>query len=313
MADSNPGLENDLTKLIEDIFVVRKDTLFSPRSLASQLVQEITATTRRKKQPAERFAPDQYTLSIHPDDISLLIPNVSHTQSIFSERLQIVLEKNGYSLAREPHITLATDPTLGRSQQRVIAWHSSDPLQFTAGDAPQEMVDHRQPPENAFLIVNGKHRFSLNRDNFTIGRRLDNHLILEDLHVSRRHARIEMEAGHYFISDCESTAGTFVNNRQVKRSRLHPGDQIRICDYLLIYGEGTGAPDLQPPSDLAVESAGSSLGVPTTPGIPDILYAGTRPIKEDNYHATNQITHPGSLKLPESREKSSKSTEDAPD
>jgi len=296
MVDSNSQLESDLEALIAETFTLTKDSTFSARSLAQQLVNEITATTRKREQPQQLFAPDQYTFSIHPDDIEILIPDVPHTQVILSQKLQVVLEKNGYTLARAPHITLATDPTLDRWEQRVIGWHSSDPLQFVSGDAPTHMVDHRQPPENAFLMVDGKHQFTLDREVFTIGRRLDNNLILEDLHVSRRHARLELDDGHYYLVDCDSTAGTYINNRQVKKTRLNPGDLVRICDYELIYGEGAGAPDLEPAEKAPLESKKPVSKEPGVRRIPDRLEKKTRPIQLDKFHANNQITHPTSLK-----------------
>ncbi|MBN1266856.1 MAG: DUF3662 domain-containing protein [Anaerolineales bacterium] len=296
MEDPNSRLENDLETLILETFAKTEGSLFSARSLADQLVNEISATTLKRKDPQQFFAPDQYTLSIHPDDIQLLIPDVSHTQTILSKQLQTALEKNGFTLAREPHITVATDPTLDRWEQRVIGWHSSNPLQFMPGDAPVHMVDHRQPPENAFLIVDGKHQFVLDREIFTIGRRLDNHLILEDLHVSRRHARLELNDGHYYIIDCGSTAGTYVNNRQINRHRLHPGDLVRIADSQLIYGEGSGAPDLQPSPHKAAEREKTALDTPAARSAADRLMDRTRPMELDGFHANNQITHPTSIK-----------------
>jgi pSer/pThr/pTyr-binding forkhead associated (FHA) protein len=75
-----------------------------------------------------------------------------------------------------------------------------------------------------------------------IGRRLDNHLILEDRHVSRSHARLDVVEGHYVIVDLGSTAGTRVNGRLITRHTLRPGDIVSIAAVQMIYGEDPGGP-----------------------------------------------------------------------
>ncbi len=63
----------------------------------------------------------------------------------------------------------------------------------------------------------------------TIGRRSDNDIALLDLEVSRRHARIDYIAPHYYISDLGSTNGTRVNGRPIDGRRpLRSGDIIEV-------------------------------------------------------------------------------------
>ena len=55
--------------------------------------------------------------------------------------------------------------------------------------------------------------------------------IKDDPLVSRKHALIEHKDGSYYISDCCSTNGTYVNNHPVpgdKKVELKSGDVIRI-------------------------------------------------------------------------------------
>src|SRR6266852_906146 len=53
---------------------------------------------------------------------------------------------------------------------------------------------------------------------FSIGRTLENDLTIEDTSLSRRHALIDNFQGHFSLSDCGSSNGTFVNGRQVTGS-----------------------------------------------------------------------------------------------
>jgi pSer/pThr/pTyr-binding forkhead associated (FHA) protein len=55
--------------------------------------------------------------------------------------------------------------------------------------------------------------------------------------VSRRHARIIVEGGNYFIEDLDSTNFTFVNKQQVApkvRQPLKDGDEIRCGRVALV-------------------------------------------------------------------------------
>jgi hypothetical protein len=146
------------------------------------------------------------------------------------------------SLAREPHITLATDPTLARGDVRVITWHSSDPILEARRAAQEDDQVTETPPEGAFFMIEGSRHFPLDRTLINIGRRLDNHLVLENPHISRRHAQLRVRGGHFNIHDLNSTAGTRVNGKQVQEWTLRPGDIVTLATVQLIYGEDPSGP-----------------------------------------------------------------------
>lgn len=65
------------------------------------------------------------------------------------------------------------------------------------------------------------------------GRDPTNDLVLPLALVSRHHARIERQNGHYYVRDLHSTNGTYVNNKRLEPDVPHvlsPGDVIRIGD-----------------------------------------------------------------------------------
>ncbi len=69
----------------------------------------------------------------------------------------------------------------------------------------------------------------LTEDCFAIGQDAANQLVINDAGISARHAQIEREQGHYFISDCASQEGTFVNAERITgRYQLRSGDAIRL-------------------------------------------------------------------------------------
>ncbi|HEY2826011.1 MAG TPA: EAL domain-containing protein [Pirellulales bacterium] len=65
---------------------------------------------------------------------------------------------------------------------------------------------------------------------FTVGRRRDQHLCLELATVSARHAEIVERDGRLFVSDLESTNGTYVNGKRIDRStELKENDIVQFA------------------------------------------------------------------------------------
>jgi pSer/pThr/pTyr-binding forkhead associated (FHA) protein len=73
----------------------------------------------------------------------------------------------------------------------------------------------------------GPHAFPLGLNLVTIGRGLNNDLIVEDPRVSRQHSQIRYKSRRFFIGDLGSTNGTYVNGTQVTTDQvLHDGDTV---------------------------------------------------------------------------------------
>lgn len=91
------------------------------------------------------------------------------------------------------------------------------------------------------LIV--KYRGSVVKDciitqpEFTIGRKPENDLVIEDPAVSGRHARIVKIQAVYFIEDLQSTNGTLVNGNTFDRKQLHDADVVMIGKHRLVFLE----------------------------------------------------------------------------
>lgn len=69
----------------------------------------------------------------------------------------------------------------------------------------------------------------------TIGRSTNNHIVLPDLLVSRRHAQVRKVGQSYQLVDLGSTNGTYHNGRRVHRATLRPGDLVSIGHYQLVF------------------------------------------------------------------------------
>jgi hypothetical protein len=65
-------------------------------------------------------------------------------------------------------------------------------------------------------------------DDLLLGRHRSCDIVLDDLSVSRRHARLRFRDGHWVLQDMGSTNGTLVNRAAVVRCQLHPGDEMHV-------------------------------------------------------------------------------------
>jgi hypothetical protein len=220
----------------------------STDSVYRQLAREIIGVARHDED-GQAYAPDQYTLSVHPISDETIGKNRVDLQTRLADKLKQVLNEQGFILARQPHITFATDPTMSEDEVRVIAWHSSDPLGLTdSGEYVQPEIKEPVIPSGAFLVIEGNRHFKLEQEIIRIGRRPENDLILDNRHISRSHAMLQAVEGHYVLRDLGSTAGTRLNHQLIKESVIKPGDVITLATIELIYGEDqTGPPDETPP------------------------------------------------------------------
>jgi hypothetical protein len=77
--------------------------------------------------------------------------------------------------------------------------------------------------------------FPLERPRLTVGRRPDSDVFLDDVTVSRDHAVVVKRGEHYYLDDCGSLNGTYVNRRRIDSQRLNDGDELQIGKYKLAF------------------------------------------------------------------------------
>src|SRR5260370_17347008 len=75
----------------------------------------------------------------------------------------------------------------------------------------------------------------LDKPRFTIGRKPDNDLVIDNPAVSGHHALIFIEEGAFFIEDLGSTNGTFGNDAKILKEKLKNSAGIVACNHVLIY------------------------------------------------------------------------------
>src|SRR2546430_1835996 len=81
--------------------------------------------------------------------------------------------------------------------------------------------------EIATLSWNGK-QHEIEKRRVVIGRSKDVDIQVEDPNVSRRHAEVRQEGAAYWVVDLDSTNGTEINGRRLKRAKLRAGGAITV-------------------------------------------------------------------------------------
>ena len=112
---------------------------------------------------------------------------------------------------------------------------------FLSGEE-REIVS-QLPKNSAMLIViagaNRGARFLIDSDETSIGRDPKSDIFLDDVTVSRVHAKISRSAaGDFAVHDCGSLNGSYLNAHQIKESNLAVGDEIQIGKFRLTYFKG---------------------------------------------------------------------------
>ena len=82
----------------------------------------------------------------------------------------------------------------------------------------------------------------LTKDRTSLGRRPYNDIVIDNLAVSGEHAVLQMSGNEVFVEDLNSTNGTYLNGKAVKKQQLSNGDTVEIGKYKIKYvNEATSA------------------------------------------------------------------------
>jgi pSer/pThr/pTyr-binding forkhead associated (FHA) protein len=125
------------------------------------------------------------------------------------------------------------------------------------------------------------------KDKTTLGRRPYNDIVIDNLAVSGEHAVLQMVGADVFIEDLNSTNGTYINGKAIKKQLLQHNDTVEIGKYKIKYmtgehqdyektmvikpgafGPGSGPPTFQPTAPMSTGTSGfGGLGPSATAAI----------------------------------------------
>ncbi len=105
----------------------------------------------------------------------------------------------------------------------------------------------------------------ITKDKTTLGRRPYNDIVIDNLAVSGEHAVLQMLGNDVFIEDLNSTNGTYINGKAIKKQMLAHNDAVEIGKYKIKYLVDEGADYEKTMIMRQGSSAGMGTGVPHTP------------------------------------------------
>jgi len=100
------------------------------------------------------------------------------------------------------------------------------------------MSEGQLVPADCFVAVYGDdigQRYDLSDEPAVFGRSEEAQVFIDSEHVSREHCVVERDGRHRYITDLESTNGTYVNDKPISRHRLASGDLVQLGEAMFKY------------------------------------------------------------------------------
>lgn len=211
-------------------------TTVQPAEIARRLERAMDA--QQLATPEGPVVPNDYLVRLHPEDFVQFADFADSLSLQLEEWLLDVAEERDYGFVDQVRVRLIGDPSVPRRQVHVEAQIAPLPYdEFASRQVWQRTEVYRvlhdtgNVPRAFLRVLEGPlagQTFLIRKKVTTIGRALDNDIVLEVLDVSRRHARIEFVEGHFEVVDQGSTNGTLVNGRAVERAPLSNGDRLTL-------------------------------------------------------------------------------------
>jgi hypothetical protein len=196
------------------------------------------------------IVPSFYRAFLHPEDFRAFEAFQDDLEREMANYLRELAKERGFSLLQHPIVDVAPDPAVGRRSIQVVAEMTG----VHPGNAPGEQpsvestqvigqrgasVAQRPAGPSAELVmqtVDGTHNFPLDSNLVTIGRGLNNDVVLEDPRISRQHAQVRFKSRRFLIADQGSTNGTYVNGTPVTTEQvLRNGDIVSLGGLEMVF------------------------------------------------------------------------------
>lgn len=258
--------ESFVERLMEGSFARLFRSPIQPAEIAKRLEREMEAHPTISV--GRTYVPNQYDVTLNPADFAEFEPFRHSLEHNMAEFISDLAAERGYSLMSRPKVELTPDETVPRRGIEVATRLSDAPVasalagtQRMPPDAasrseiqverthamphvprgrqqPGRMAPNMAPPAAYLQPLMGDSAgrdFPLAKTLISIGRGLDNDLVIDDPRVSRHHAQITFRHSHYLLRDQRSTNGTFVNNQPIETVVLASGDRVSIGGFELIF------------------------------------------------------------------------------
>jgi hypothetical protein len=253
------NIEDKIESLFEGVFGRAFRTNVQPVELARKLVKEME--DHRVISVSRLYVPNEYTVYLSPADREQF---ANFEESLLGE-LQDYLAENA---RREKYVLLSPPKVLMETDEDLEVGEFGIATRMAQGTGPQPVPNEAPAPdvapgatmvykpkqpdtqavsaeelglerEVATLSWDGK-QLEIEKRRVVIGRSKDCEIQVADPNVSRRHAEVRQEGSAHWVVDLDSTNGTEVNGRRLKRAKLRPGDTITVGSTDLVFRREAG-------------------------------------------------------------------------
>ena len=220
-----------------------------PVQIAKRLIRAMESHQTISLQ--KTFVPNSYVVTLSPADHAQFEPYRKSLERDLAEALLGAARERNFTLLSFPTVEIERADDVARGDVRVacalvdatgadVDEGSPELGKVAAGHTmvlDREALLQARPraPKASLDVVGEGRRVLLTGEPVTVGRDVENDVVLDDRRVSRRHAEIRLRLGRYTLYDLQSTNGTYVNGRRVAEVVLSNGDRIAIggCELVL--------------------------------------------------------------------------------
>ena len=231
MANPLSHLEDMAEQLVEGAFARLFRARLQPIEVARRIARAMEDGQVINAQ-GQVVVPNAYQVYLNPDDYQALESYQDTLQYELTRYVATLARNVGATMPGRPRVYLQANATVSLKRVRVDARLLSARHGAITPGHTQAMPSMRaqstvEGPQ--FVLVDNYRRMPIAEAVITIGRDLDNDIVLDDRRVSRQHAQLRRRFGQYVLYDLDSSGGTMVNGRPVREAPLQAGDVIALA------------------------------------------------------------------------------------
>ena len=251
MAKGLSRFEEFAEKLVEGAFDRLGRRRLEPVEIARRLSR--TMEDNQTISAGKIFVPNTYRVGLHPETFQQFVSFKEPLEKELAAYLSDEAERRDFHFVGRPHVILTPETGVRRRRLTVSA--------ELAGDSPTPIQDidmtrtmHSDEIHAAldadegdlgeeFQLVIEERVIPLTQPPVSIGRSLENDVIIQGASASRRHAQIVFRHGRWLLRDLKSTHGTRVNGHHIDECVLRAGDTVVFGDVTVQIQAGPAADD----------------------------------------------------------------------
>lgn len=187
------------------------------------------------------IVPNLYRVFLNPGDFAAFERFRTEVEREMANYLSELATERNFTMLEHPKVIMGEDTAVPRRTIQVVAetgQQNKDGTQVMSTTAHMQVVPQAQ--RRALLLLetpDGPHPIPLESTLLTLGRGLNNDIILEDTRVSRHHAQLRYKTRRFWVTDLNSTNGTYINGERISEADLRNGDVLSLGGLELIFRE----------------------------------------------------------------------------